>query len=275
MAAYIINQAAPYNPNAPLTLAQRVPYPFFSDLLNRSDSGNSTYNGMSLRFEKHYSHGLDLIASYTWSKSLDMFSGSSSGFSNQNALCRRCDYGPSDFNHSQYLTLGYNWQLPFGSGRKWLSQGSEGKILGNWRFSGITQFMTGVPLTASMPASWPNVAAAYSAARPNRVCNGKLPHPTMAQFFSTSCFVAPPAYSFGNAGRNEIIGPGAQLWDMSLAREFRFAERFHLDFSGDFFSIFNHQNWGNPDVGVTDPIFGQITGKSNQRIIQLGLKLKF
>jgi hypothetical protein len=275
MAPYNVNQAALYNPNNPLTLAQRVPYPFFSDLLNRSDSGNSTYNGMSLRFEKHYSHGLDLIASYTWSKSLDMFSGSSSGFSNQNALCRRCDYGLSDFNHSQYFTLGYNWQLPFGSGRKWLSQGSEGKIIGNWHFSGITQFMTGVPLTASMPASWPNVAAAYSAARPNRICDGKLPHPTMAQFFSTSCFVAPPAYSFGNAGRNEIIGPGAQLWDMSLAREFRFAERFHLDFSGDFFSIFNHQNWGNPDVGVTDLIFGQITGKSNQRIIQLGLKLKF
>ncbi|MDE3179427.1 MAG: TonB-dependent receptor, partial [Acidobacteriota bacterium] len=79
MAPYNLNQAALYNPNNPLPLAKRVPYPFFSDILLESNSGNSTYNALNLHFEKRYSHGLDLTANYTWSKSMDMFSSNSGG----------------------------------------------------------------------------------------------------------------------------------------------------------------------------------------------------
>lgn len=275
MAPYNINQGAPYNASDPLPLAKRVPYPFFSDILLQSNSGNSTYNALSLHLEKRYSHGLDLTANYTWSKSMDMFSSNSGGWENQNALCRRCDYAPSDYNRASYFSAGYVWDLPFGPGRGYVNQGAAGHILGHWRFSGITQFLSGSPLSVSMPTFWPNVAAVFTTARPNRVCNGNISDRTMSRFFDTSCFVAPPLNTFGDSGRNVIIGPGAQSWDMALAREFPIKERVRLEFRADFFSAFNHQNWNSPDTGVQDPNFGKIFSKSTPRVIQFGLKLSF
>jgi Carboxypeptidase regulatory-like domain/TonB dependent receptor-like, beta-barrel len=275
MAAYNTNQAVPFDPNNPLPLAQRRPYPFFSDMLLRSNSGNSAYNGLSLYFEKRYSHGLSLTSSYTWSKSLDIYSSDGAGFQNQNANCRRCDRSPSSYDRRNSFSIGYIWELPFGPQQRWLSQGAISKVVGRWRFSGITQFMSGLPLTMTMPSSWPNIAAAYTQARPDRVCSGKLQNPTMAEFFDTSCFVDPAANSFGNSARNVIGGPGAQFWNMSLARQFSFLERFKLDFRADLFSVFNHQNWGSPNTSVVSPSFGEIFGKSDPRRIQLGLKLEF
>lgn len=275
MAPYNINQGALFDPANPLPLDQRRPYPFFSDILLQGNSGNSTYNALNVGFQKHYSHGLSLMASYTWSKSMDIFSSNGGGWENQNALCRRCDYAPSDFNRTNYFRVGYIWELPFGPGRAFLHESAAGKILGNWRLSGITGFLSGTPLNMSMPTFWPNVAAVFTTARPDRVCNGSLSNPTMARYFDTACFVAPPANTFGNSARNVITGPGAQSWDMSLARQFNFAERLHLDLRGEFFSVFNHQNWGSPDTGVTDPNFGRIFGKSGQRVIQVGATLSF
>lgn len=275
MAPYNINQGALLNPANPLPLDQRRPYPFFSDILLQSNSGNSTYNALNVGFHKRYSHGLDVMASYTWSKSMDMFSSNSGGWENQNALCRRCDYAPSDFNRASYFRIGYIWELPFGPGRAFLNQSTAGKILGNWRWSGITEFLSGTPLNMGMPTYWPNVAAVFTTARPDRVCGGTLSNPTMARFFDTSCFIKPPLNTFGNSARNVINGPGAQDWDMSLARQFSLTERVHLDFRGEFFSVFNHQNWGYPDTGVTDPNFGRIFGKSGQRVIEVGATLSF
>ncbi|MCZ2076637.1 MAG: TonB-dependent receptor, partial [Bryobacterales bacterium] len=91
-----INQAALLDPANPLPLASRLPYPNLGFIFLQSDNSNSSYNGMSLSFEKRYSNGLDFIASYTWSKSMDEYTSSSSGGNNQDARCRRCDYALSD-----------------------------------------------------------------------------------------------------------------------------------------------------------------------------------
>jgi Carboxypeptidase regulatory-like domain/TonB dependent receptor len=275
MAPYNVNQAKLVNPADPLPLAQRLPYPFFSDILLESGTGNSTYNGLNAHFEKRYSGGLDLTANYTWSKAMDMYSSNGAGWANQNALCRRCDYGPSDFNRASYFSAGYVWDLPFGSGRKFVSYGPAAEILGHWRFSGITQLMSGTPLNITMPTYWDNVATVFSQARPDRVCNGSINNPSLSRLFDTSCFVAPPLNTFGNSGRNVINGPGAQTWDMALGREFPIKDRFRLNFRADFFSVFNHQNWGSPDTGVEDPTFGEIFTKYDPRIIQFGLRLSF
>jgi hypothetical protein len=156
-----------------------------------------------------------------------------------------------------------------------VSEHVASKILGHWQFSGITQFLSGAPLSVSMPTYWPNVAAVFTTAQPDRVCNGNIGNRTLGRYFDTSCFVAPPVNTFGNSGRNVITGPGAQSWDMSLARQFPIWERVRLDFRAEFFSIFNHQNWGSPDTGVEDPSFGQIFSKVNPRVVQFGLKLSF
>jgi hypothetical protein len=274
MDPYNINAGALVDPSNPLPLSQRRPYPFFSDILLQGNNGTSSYNGMALHFEKRFSHGFNVIANYTWSKSLDLFSSDSSGWENQIASNTRLDRGLSDFNIAHYAVIGYLWELPFGHGKPYLAEGIGAAVLGNWRLSGMTQFRSGLPLTPTMPTAWPDVASVFVKARPNRICNGNLSDPTMSMYFDTSCFVNPPPSSYGTSGRNVIIGPGSQYWDMSLARSFPI-ERFRLEFRTDAYSVFNHQNWNSPDVGVTDPNFGKIFGKNTARALQFGLRAEF
>ncbi len=269
------NQGSLFNPSNPLTLAQRRPFPDFDFIYLQSNNTNSSYNGLFLSFEKRYSNGLQLIASYTWSKSLDAYSGSGSGGDNQNALCIECDYGLSDNNLTSHFTVGYLWNLPFGPGRRFATHGVASAIGQGWRFGGITQIMSGTPFTATTSAAYINASDFTLGPRSDRVCNGNLGHRTLQKFFDTACFPAQARNTFGDEGRNVIIGPGAQLWDVSLARTFPVWERLNLELRADAFSIFNHQNWGTPDGGVFDPTFGQIQSKSNPRTIQFGGKLSF
>jgi hypothetical protein len=274
MVPYNINAGALVDPNNPVPLQDRRPYPFFSDILLQGNNGTSSYNGMALHFEKRFSHGFNLVANYTWSKSLDLFSSDGSGWENQISSNTRLDRGLSDFNIAHYAVIGYVWELPFGKGKPYLTSGVAGAILGNWRLSGMTQFRSGPPLTPTMPASWPDVASVFVKARPNRVCDGNLSNSTMDMFFNTSCFVNPPANSYGNSGRNIIIGPGSQYWDMSLARTFPI-EHARFEFRTDAYSVFNHQNWNSPDMGVIDANFGKIFGKNTARALQFGLRAEF
>jgi hypothetical protein len=275
MGDFDINQAALLNPNNPLPLQQRRPYPNLGDVLLQGNYDNSTYNGLAAHFEKRFSGGVSLIGSYTWSKAMDQFSSDGGGIQNERAFCRMCDYGLSDFDMRNYFSFGYVWKLPFGANRRFVSQGPASKILGDWQWSGITQFQAGTPYTPYNPyVSNVDDSSGY-AERSNRVCNGRLSHPTLAEWFDTSCFPANPPNTFGNSGRNVIIGPGAQLWDMSIERIFKLREHVDFNLRGEFYSVFNHQNWGAPDNYVTDPTFGEIFGKNNPRIVQIGMKLTF
>jgi hypothetical protein len=270
-----INQGAPFDPAHPLPLSQRRPYPNFDFIYLQSDNTNSTYNATFVSFEKRYSNGLDLIASYTWSKAMDEYTSTSAGGDNQNAHCIRCDYGLADNNRTNYFSLGYVWELPFGPGRRFANQGAGSKVLGNWQLSGITQFMSGTPLTVTTSASYIDVSDFTLQPRSNRVCNGNLSDPTLSEYFDSRCFPAQPPNTFGNEGRNVIIGPGAQLWDMSLARVFNFGEHLKLDLRGDFYSVFNHQNWGAPVTSAFSTQVGEILNKLNPRTIQFGARLMF
>jgi hypothetical protein len=270
-----INQAALYNPADPLPLAQRRPYPNFDFIYLQSDNSNSTYNGGYLSFQKRYSNGLVLTASYTWAKSMDEYTSSAAGGDNQNARCIRCDYGLSDNNRADFLSLGYVWDLPLGPGSKFVNQGVGSKVLGNWRLSGITEFMTGTPLTVTTSGAYINVSDFTNQPRTNRVCNGNVSQRTLNEFFNTACFPLQPPNTFGNEGRNVIIGPGAQVWNMSLARTFKIKERFKLNLRMDTFSVFNHQNWGAPVTSDFSSQIGEILSKNNPRTIELGVNLQF
>jgi Carboxypeptidase regulatory-like domain len=274
MASYNINQAEPFDPANPKPLSERRPYPFFSDILLQSNSANSSYNGMYLHVRRNFKAGFDLTASYTYSKSIDLFSSNSGGWDNQDARNTQLDRGLSDFDIRHYFTVGYIWELPFGKGKRFVNEGTGAALLGGWQLSGITQYRSGSPLSVSLPTSWPNVAATFTRARPNRVCDGRLDNPTMDAYFATSCFVAPAPNSFGNAGRNILTGPSSQSWNMSLSRSFK-VESVRIGFRAESYSVFNAQNWNGPDTGVLNPNFGKIFGKNNPRQFQFGLRVEF
>jgi hypothetical protein len=135
---------------------------------------------------------------------------------------------------------------------------------------------TGFPLTIS--AADTSGAGAFTSLRANRIGNGNLDpgQRTILRWFDTSAFVAPPAGTFGTAGRNIVIAPGTNNWNLSAMKNTKFRERYNLQFRAEFFNAFNHPNWGipgtYPDFG---PFFGKIFSTGEPRRIQLALRYDF
>ena len=96
----------------------------------------------------------------------------------------------------------------------------------------------------------------------------------MQHYFDTSCFAAPTPNTFGNAGRNILVGPTNQSVDASLSRSF-ILEHMRIEFRAESYRIFNMQNWNNPDTSFVSPTFGAIFTKNNPRRFQFGLRVAF
>ena len=114
------------------------------------------------------------------------------------------------------------------------------------------------------------------AARPNVVGGQKVDGPkTVAQWFNTAAFVAPPYGFFGNAGRNIIRGPGIKSWDLSLFKRFDFKERFNFQLRADAFNAFNNVNFDLVSTTFGSGNFGQVTSARQPRSMQVSAKFEF
>jgi len=105
---------------------------------------------------------------------------------------------------------------------------------------------------------------------------GALTYPhTVAEWFSTGSFVAPPWGFYGNAGVGIIRSPAENVWNWALYKTFPITERFRLQFRAEFFNIFNHPSFGNVDTNLGSGTFGQVTSALNPRILEFALRLTF
>lgn len=272
------------NPNVatpgPGAVANRQPYPTFGTIQEWEPIGPSSYNGLQLSAEKRLQGGLSFLGAYTYSKSLDEGAGgnSSTGESRlnvQNPNNLQANYGLSNFNFKHRFTLSGIYQLPVGRGRRYLANSGwlvDG-LAGGWQLTSILTLQSGPPLTLNMSTTTSNTGTLQ---RPNRICNGNLPasQQTIHRFYDTSCFVAPPLYTFGNSGRNVIIGPGYEDWDLGLMKEFRPIEKFSVQFRAESFNALNHPNFSLPNGSIGSSSAGTITSIiGSQREFQLALRL--
>jgi hypothetical protein len=243
--------------------------------------GRSHYEGMIARLEKRYTNGLYLLASFTWGRAIDNSSGvaldgcSYCGTQEavQDAYNLRAQYGPSSSNSPRRFVFSTNYDLPFGKGHKLLSTGIGSYVLGGWQTSVIWTAQDGTPFTLRLSQDNANVG---NTNWPNRICNGRLDNPTVQRWYDPGCFVAPPQYQFGNAGRNILYGPGTDNVDFALHRFFPIPVRegMQLEFRGEFYNVFNRTQLGMPEVNLGLPQTAQITTTAApNRQIQLGLKL--
>ena len=264
------------SPNATADNEQaRRPYQQLQQLTQDSSDGNSSYNSLQVQVDKRFSHGVTVSANYTWSRSIDEVSSQTDlcGVNVINPYDVRAYRGVSDFNVPQRFVLNYLWQLPSPK------QGISKAVLGGWQTSAILTWQSGFPLNITSGGD-------YSFSLPE-VANDQAqviaaPHYTqgstsdkLAQWFTTSSFGAPLPNSFGNAGRNILIGPGTFNIDFAAHKLFRITERVNLQFRAEFFNFLNHAQFNNPDTGLADSTFGQITTARDPRIIQGALKLVF
>lgn len=277
-----------YPGNQPLTpgpggVATRRPFaPYtIAPITTSAPWGRSHYQGMIARFEKRYTKGLYLLANFTWGRAMDNSSGIAldgctycgTQEAVQNAYNLRAQYGPSDSNVPRRFVFSTNYDVPLGKGHKLASAGLGDWILGGWQTSVIWTAQDGSPFTLKLSQDNANVG---NTSWPNRVCNGRLDNPTPQRWYDQSCFVTPPQYQFGNAGRNELYGPGTDNVDVALHRFFPIPVRegMRLEFRGEFYNVFNRTQLGIPETSQGLPQTGQITNTAApNRQIQLGLKL--
>ncbi len=273
-------------PGATGSVLSRAPYPEFGRIQEVDGSGRSSYNGFSVKLEKRLSSGLSFVSGYTWSKSIDTASAIRSHGGDtlfpQNSYNLNAERGLSSFHTSHRAVNSVLYQLPFGKGKRFLDIGGVANVLlGGWEFGTLLNIQTGFPLTVVSGRDQSNIGAGFD--RPNNVAGqkGMLDdgQRTINRWFNTGAFVLQPFGTFGNVGRNTIIGPGFIQWDASLLKSFRFAEDKSLQFRFEAFNAANHPNWGNPDTNRNSANFGLINnmrgGANAMRQLQFGLKLIF
>ncbi|HVT93902.1 MAG TPA: TonB-dependent receptor [Bryobacteraceae bacterium] len=266
---------ASIDPTGTVPISQRVPFPNYGFVLLTYNGGWSSYQALTARLEKRFHNGLYLLASYTFQKALDL--GGTDEFSATSADFKQWDKGHSTFDVPQRLVFSYLWELPFGKGKALFgnANGALDKIIGGWQLNGITTFSAGQFKTVGLNTDWLNLGA-FASSRPNIIGDYTAGRSLPYQYVNSAAFAFPALHVQGNAGRNTIEVPGIANWDMSLFKNVLFRERYLTQLRLEAFNIFNHTQFGVPDLSVGSPTFGQIGGTLiASRKLQVGLRLQF
>ena len=275
---------ADFRAPGPGNVQQLLPYPQYARIQYFDTWGAADYNGGSIRLQQSQAHGLSYQIGYTYSKSLDNGSEEEQSPQWSNPFNRATAWGPSDFNATQRFTADYTYQLPFGQGGFFLTHVNTfgNKLVSGWGIRGITQYQTGLPQTPTMNLSREGICATACIARPDRIGNGNLARGvrTIHRFYDVNAFQVLPAGGvsgrIGDAGRNILVGPPINDFDMQLFKQVNFAESQTVEFRWEMYNGFNHTQWNAPSVNMESPkTFGVITGTAAPRIMQFALRYSF
>jgi Carboxypeptidase regulatory-like domain/TonB dependent receptor len=276
--AFNLNQAVPGSG----AVNNRRPFfavrPTLADVTWAVSDGLAAYHAFQFSAEKRLTRGFSGLLSYTWGHSIDTvgqsFGGGADGPLPQDPRNRWADRGNSPFDIRHRLTIAWNYELPFGKGRKWLSGGGPSDyLLGGWQVNGINTFQTGLPFTPTANSATVNTG---TGSRPDRSGDGKLDNRSVDRWFDTTAFATPAQFTYGNSGRNILYGPGRVNFDFSLFKQFRITEGMNLQFRTEFFNLFNTPQFELPNAAIGAGNAGTITGiVGTPRQIQFGLKMVF
>jgi hypothetical protein len=219
------------------------------------------------------------LGAYTFSKSTDNGSGirtlGTDPLNPQNSHCLSCEDGPSVFDQRHRFVVSTVYDLPIGPGRKYLTEGALGRVVGGWKVTSVITVGSGFPLTIGAGEDTANVG---NCCRPDRVAgtDTALDNPTVQRWFNTAAFSRAAAGTFGTAGRGEVIGPGIFNWDFSTSKDFHVTQSNYVQFRFEAFNFLNRPNWGDPNTTFSNVAFGTINStRTEMRRLQFGLKFVF
>lgn len=301
------------NPNSPdeilpngLDSYAYSPYPDFENGITYSSFAmDSYYNSLQTNYERRFSHGLNVLANFTWSQCRT----DASDVLNETGIFYRAprlpnfgvqgDYGRCDFDDPKVVHLSGTYELPVGKGHRFLGNSSKvaGGILGGWRTNWILTLQDGQPFTVGCVNPTPSGFGCNALLTGQSITAG--PH-NVNQWINPAAFQdAPQATTIGQSdyaplggAPTQFYGPGFHRLDFSLFKEFRTTEKTQLQFRAEFFNLTNHPNFSPPGFsgnGVvaapgaldydTPSTFGAINstrdGQNDQREIQFALKFYF
>lgn len=262
----------------PGSVNTRRPNPLFGPIRTFNMDEIANYESMSLIFRQRLTHGLTLMANYTWAHDLDVSTDSNGGGTPMNPYWWRADYGNANWDIRHRVVATFVYDVPFFPVSNALLKG----MFTQWQTNGIITLQTGIPFNVTTGTDTANTAASGSY-RPDLVhapsadCGrGHLVGCIDASAYTVQdLYPVTTRYAYGNEGRNLLYGPGSETVNFSLFKNFPIKERLRFQFRFETFALFNHANFANPGVAFGTSSFGSITSATGNRNIQLGAKLIF
>jgi hypothetical protein len=276
------------------------PYAGFGVITDREPIFTSNYNSLQASLNRRFSKGLTVQLGYTWSRLLTT-SPEDRSLATYDTYNLKQSYGASTLNTPQMFIASYIYDFPFYKSQ----QGFVGKVLGGWELSGITTIQSGQSLSITqgsdpfgavlVPTSEGGctISATVTSCplypgglgmtrsgstvqiRADQISNHVSGPKTAAEYFNTAAFTDAVGH-FGSSRPGAILGPGLQVWDMSLIKNLRIVERVGLQLRLETFNTFNHGNPQTIDTGVDDGAsFGTVNGWHDPRNVQIGAKINF
>ncbi len=267
------------------------PFPAFGRINQEESASKSNYNALWVSLQRRLPRGLLFTANYAWSKSMDLNSVGSANPQIQNPQNLRAERAVSDFDARHRVTVSAIYELPFHLGH---TPAIARRALTGWQLSGVMTLQSGSPVAPLLTADRSGTGDFFD--RPNRVGDAFAPGPgcpktrTPACWFNPSAFALPPAGQFGNAGRNILVGPGLNDFDLGAFKNNRIGERYNIQFRAQIYNLFNHPNFGSPTLAFSAPTpanpnpsnFGVVRATraprgdaSSSRQIEFGLKFYY
>jgi hypothetical protein len=274
-----------WQPNTPSagagTINPRRPYQSFGAIRQITNGGWSTYNGLTAVLRQRMNHGLTMNLSYTWAHNMDTSNDANGSGYLMNPYNIKGDYGNSnwDIRHRFVATILY--QLPTFSGHNYAVR----TIAGGWQANMILTLQTGMPFNVGLSSDVANTGTS-GIQRPNYVKAGSntcstgfvVRNGTSANCIDSTAYATPTQYTYGNLHRNDQKGPGQELVNFSMFKNFPIFERLTFQMRAEAFNLFNHANPSNPNATFGASNFGTITStqtNTNPRVLQLAGKFNF
>lgn len=250
------------------------------------NSANASYNSGWILYKHQFSHSLSILTNYTYSRLLTDAPAFRSPANEpelpQNNNDLRSDWGLGGCHLAHRYVLSAQYAMPLRPGSKWLGTRVLSAIFGDWNIATIFQAQSGFPFTISVFGDTANAGTILNTnpVRASQVPNVPIYLPANQRsgdrWFNTAAFTTPPAFTFGNVGRNTVIGPGLNTLDLALIREFHVRESHALQFRAEFFNSLNHTNFGTPSRYVNTSQFGTVTEAATPaRQIQFAMRYRF
>jgi hypothetical protein len=257
----------------------RRPIPQLSRINSIRFDGKSIYHGVTLKAERRLSNNYAYNISYTLSHSRDDASSpgpteSETNFPQnvRNIFDETGEWALSSFDHRHQFIASGVYQVPFFRGMGRLADA----VLDGWRINAIFLAQSGAPFTVNLGIDRANIGAG-PAQRPDQVRDPNLVggERTPERWFDTEAFVLQAPFTFGNAPRNSVIGPGFANVDFALAKTWQMPRASEIEFRWEVFNLFNRANFDLPNRIFGNPNFGRIFSAKNPREMQFGVRFAF
>jgi hypothetical protein len=250
--------------------------------------GTGHYDSLQAQLQRRFTQGLSMTVNYTWSKAMNVVDASDWGLEWERISAVKywnLNYAPTDFDRTHNLEIMNLWQLPFGTGKRWLSGSGRAvnAVVSGWQVNSLMSFMSGRPFTvyASGNLNMPGSNQTADQVNPTVQKLGGIGPGT--PFYDPTAFADVSGPRLGTTGFNSLRGPGLVNWDFGVTREFSITERWKLQFRMESFNFTNTPHFDVPDGWISDgPDFMTITGVTNlaregidERQFRFGLRLTF